>query len=598
MAALSNHSLPPEWAYRAIWYQILVERFRSGDSANDPTRTSIEGATVDKVPEDWQITPWGHNWYESEEWAKKMPVDFYRAVQLRRYGGDFQGVLDKLPYLKQLGITAIYFNPLNQAPSLHKYDASFYHHVDPHFGPDPEGDKAALREENPADPDTWIWTKADQMFIRLVQACHDAGIKVVVDFSWNHTGHTFWAFEDIKKKGEKSPYVSWYEGVSRTRKNGKEYFTYKSWNNVTTLPEFRKNWVTAENDLGKEGNLDEELKKHIFDVCRRWIKPRIHGQDADGIDGLRLDVADLLPHSFWKELRQFVRELKPDFFLTGEIWWEDWPDKLMDPRPWLQGDTFDSVMHYHWFQCARAYFGDSADNINIEEFIGRMQLLYHDVRVENCQVFMNLVASHDSPRMLTAVYNKNKYKYLCKPQEDPKYRTEYPDLITYTRACLLLIHQFTFLGTPHIWNGDEMGMVGADDPDNRKPLVWPDIWFEYETASGYSDYSYKNRPVFNAFLHTFYKSLIRLRKKYSCLQQGNCVFMTDHVPDNKLLIYRRTYNEEVLVVIINNNDNERNIPLEYKHGKPVFQYNVTDSYCDVLPSYSAIIKRMDSNTPA
>lgn len=119
---------------------------------------------------------------------------------------------------------------------------------------------------------------------------------------------------------------------------------------------------------------------------------------------------------------------------------------------------------------------------------------------------MNLVASHDSPRLLTSIQNRNKYKYHCKPAEDKNYLTNIPDPETYSRAILLVIHQFTFLGTPHIWNGDEMGMLGADDPDNRKPLIWPDIVFESETASSFSDYQYVFKPIFNGFMHTIFKN--------------------------------------------------------------------------------------------
>ena len=144
-------------------------------------------------PESWAITPWGQEWYKEDSWFADMEErDFYRGVQARRYGGDLQGVMDKLEYLAELGITAIYFNPLNDAPSLHKFDARNYRHIDRNFGPDPRGDAEIMAKEDPGNPDSWQWTAADQLFLDLIGACHERGIRVVVDYSWNHTGETFW----------------------------------------------------------------------------------------------------------------------------------------------------------------------------------------------------------------------------------------------------------------------------------------------------------------------------------------------------------------------------------------------------------------------
>ena len=119
---------PPKWAQKAIWYQLFVERFRNGDDNNNPTLENIEGSWFDPFPESWAVTKWGHDWYSQEDWALTTGLEFYRTVQMRRYGGDFQGVMDKVDYLKDLGITAIYFNPINDAPSLHKFDARNYRH--------------------------------------------------------------------------------------------------------------------------------------------------------------------------------------------------------------------------------------------------------------------------------------------------------------------------------------------------------------------------------------------------------------------------------------------------------------------------------------
>ena len=159
----------PGWAPDVIWYQIFVERFRNGDPSNDPTAHDITGVTDEPPPDGWQPTPWTWDWYRQEPWAKAGGKDFYTTVQSRRYGGDLQGVLDRLDYLQELGVTALYLNPVNDAPSLHKYDARNYHHIDRNFGPDPAGDERRIAAENPVDPATWSWTAADSLFLELVR---------------------------------------------------------------------------------------------------------------------------------------------------------------------------------------------------------------------------------------------------------------------------------------------------------------------------------------------------------------------------------------------------------------------------------------------
>ena len=192
-------SKAPGWAREAIWYQVFVERFRNGDLSNDPSSKYMQGAYPGYVPSNWKITPWQHDWYEQESWAKADGDAFHKLVAARRFGGDLQGVLDKLDYIQDLGITAIYFNPLNDSPSLHKYDVRHYRHIDRNFGPDPEGDAKIIDDENPIDSSTWEWTAADRLFLKLIDEVHKRGMRLIVDYSWNHTGIKFWAWEDLKK---------------------------------------------------------------------------------------------------------------------------------------------------------------------------------------------------------------------------------------------------------------------------------------------------------------------------------------------------------------------------------------------------------------
>lgn len=557
---------PPKWTREAIWYQIFVERFRNGDPANDPTLQTMEGALFDNMPQDWAITPWSHNWYAQENWAKKTGLDFYRTIQMRRYGGDLKGILDKLDYLEDLGVNAIYLNPINDAPSLHKYDARNYHHIDITFGPDPKGDLEKMATEDPGDPATWVWTAADELFIKLVKEIHRRGMRVILDFSWNHTGTQFWAFKDLVKNQDKSKYKNWYEiQTFDDPATSENEFDYHGWVGIKSLPEIKKTDVVDRRPgHAYEGNIHDDPKAHIFAVSHRWMDPDGDGNFDDGVDGFRLDVAEHIGLGFWRDYRKFVRSVNPEFFLVGENWWQTWPDTLMDKRPWLVGDVFDAVMHYHWYKPARGYFNQTDDKLNKEEFQDFMKHIFGMHPFYTQQALMNLAASHDSPRLATSFFNKGKYKFHSKPQENPDYRTDSPDEATWQRIRLFLLHQFTFIGSPHIWNGDEMGMWGADDPDNRKPLMWSDIDFETETKSDFSKMDYAVKPAFNRGIFDYYKSLVSLRKNNPALIHGNFEFVESG--NANVLIYKRVWEEKPAIFVVLNNSAEGQILDKSKLG--------------------------------
>ncbi len=565
---------PPSWAADAIWYQVLVERFRNGDPANDPTPEDIVGSYPGFIPESWQITPWTSDWYKPDpyfaEMEGRLALDgalvrgFGQKSQLRRYGGDLQGVIEKVDYIDSLGITAIYFNPLNDAASLHKFDARNWRHIDRNFGPNPLEDAAQIARENPTDPYTWTWTQADEQFLSLVTMLHERGIRVILDYSWNHTGQPFWAFQDVLHNGRQSAYADWYWIDEFDNPDTPENeFDFKGWIGIKELPEIRETIFHDHRDGTRayEGDIySQDVKEHIFEVTRRWLDPNNDGDPSDGVDGFRLDVAAEIGLDFWREYRRVVRESNPEAYLVGEVWWESWPDKLLDPDPFLQGDVFDAVMNYRWFRSARHFFAQAPDEMPVSEFVDSLKAYDVGLGQQQRRAMMNVAASHDTPRVSTSLFNRNAYKFNASPSADPNYRINQPDTCTYETLGLLMAHQFTYVGAPHIWAGDEMGMWGADDPSTRKPLIWPDYDFENETAHPDGRTRSPDTVRFDYGLFDRYRTFIRIRQEYPVLARGELEYVV--VDDaSRLLVFRRFDEDTEVFALFNVDDRPHTVEL-------------------------------------
>ena len=560
----SDIAAVPQWAQEAIWYQIFVERFRNGDPSNDPRRIDMSGADPDFIPANWSVTDWGHDWYEKEPWQEFAEVEnFDHIIQLRRFGGDLQGVLDKLDYIVSLGVNAIYFNPLNDAPSLHKFDARNWRHIDRNFGPDPDGDAEMMAGETPDDPETWQWTAADKLFLDLVEKLHQKGIRVIMDYSWNHTGTQFWAIKDLKEKGAASKYVDWFnvEQFDDPSTSANE-FKYEGWSGYRYMPVVKKHIIPESDDeMPFEGNLvSEDLKNHIFSVTRRWLDPDGDGDPSDGVDGFRLDVAAEVPMGFWREYKKVVREVNPEAYLVGEIWWLEWPDKLLDPQQFL-GDQFDAIMNYRWYRVVRSYFAQADPPLKPSQVVEGWTMLNEGIRKEHQRAMMNLCASHDSPRLGTSFLNKTQYKYQASPQGNPAYKIHQPDAATIAEMKMYLVHQYTFIGSPHIWYGDEVGMWGADDPACRKPMIWDDVAYANEKAHVLDTV---DRPVNaierNEDLLSFYRQMTALRNAHPVLAYGDMEFILAD-DDAMILAYRRYDAEDEIIVVFNRSDNPDRIEM-------------------------------------
>ncbi|MBW7476623.1 alpha-glycosidase [Paenibacillus oenotherae] len=303
---------PPSWVKDAVFYQIFPERFANGNPANDPA----------------DVEPWG---------GKPTRTNFF--------GGDLQGVIDKLDHLDELGVNAIYFNPVFEATTNHKYDTQDYMKVDPDFG-----DNETLK--------------------LLVQECHKRGIRVLLDAVFNHCGATFGPYLDVKKNGAASRYADWFHVREFPLEVRDGIPTYETFSFEPIMPKLNTEHA--------------EVKAYLLNVARYWI-------EEIGIDGWRLDVADEVDHAFWRDFRKVVKAANPEAYILGEIW----HDSMM----WLQGDQFDAVMNYPFTDAVLDFFTREAiDGARFANAIGTILSSYpHQVN----EAAFNLLGSHDTPRLLT-----------------------------------------------------------------------------------------------------------------------------------------------------------------------------------------------------
>jgi len=504
------------WAQKAVWYQIFPERFRNGDPKNDPT---AEYARIpEKVRPRWGMIPWTKEWYALTDWEKDLAGDVYGTNAHRRYGGDFQGVIDKLDYLKDLGITALYFNPVFAAPSLHKYDALVFHHMDPFFGPDPIGDLELLKNP-PTDPSTWKWSAADKQFLELIQKAHAKGMKVIIDGVFNHTSTDFFAFADIREKQKESKYKDWYTilawndpGSSKNQK-----FDWAGWDGHKSLPEFSE---VADERGGK--TLHPEVKAYLFAITKRWMDPNGDGDPSDGIDGWRLDVAEKVGDGFWTEWNDLVKSINPNAYTVAEIWGE--------ASGYLERTRFDAAMNYYAF--AIPMKGGLIDGtLPVREFVRTMEDRRAKYSDEAFARLMNLFDSHDTDRFASMIVNRDRTYYsggdtfaydasIWAGSTDKPYLVRKPDESDRKLQRMMVLFQVAYPGAPYLYYGTEAGMWGADDPDNRKPMVWEDLKFEPQTISPAGQPKRNDDINFDAPLHAFYREALQLRQKHPALQDG------------------------------------------------------------------------------
>lgn len=551
----------PRWPEEAIFYQIFPERFRNGDAKNDPTRDSLEFPIT--PGETWKISSWTADWYARDPWETALGEGFYKnGVFDRRYGGDLEGVIEKLDYLSDLGVNALYFNPLFYSRSLHKYDGNSYHHIDPNFGPDPNGDLDLIAKET-SDPKTWQWTAADKLFLDLVKQCHARGMKVIIDGVFNHTGRDFFAFRDLRQNQAKSRYKDWYVVDSfdnpETKRNE---FSYKGWWGHATLPVF-----SATSD-GKD--MHPGPKAYIFEATKRWMQP--DGHAADGIDGWRLDVADERPAKFWADWNAHVRRLNPNAYTTAEIW--------KNSAQLVKEGGFSASMNYNAFAIpVKGYLVDN--NVASSQFGKLLDERRSQFPPATAAVMQNLMDSHDTDRLASMIVNGEGTVYKNAEQIEFNENNDARSSDTYNIAKpserqrdiqrLVVLFQMTYLGAPMIYYGDEAGMWGGHDPDDRMPMVWADLTYAPQAIDPRGREREPDEVKFDQALFDFYKQAVALRRSHEALNHGDYAAIKGD-DAGRLFAFARGTKQEKLVVVINRGAAAATLELPVDAGKvkPIF----------------------------
>jgi len=524
----------PEWAKHAVWYQIFPERFRNGDPSNDPEHTQ----------------KWQSKWFSVLPGEAEGMENFYKGkgnVWWRRYGGDVQGLIAELGYLKSLGVTAIYLNPMFKAESMHKYDTADYRHIDDHFGF--KGDLADVSSETD-DPATWQWTRSDKLFLDFVDQAHKQGFKVILDGVFNHVVRPFWAFQYVLKNGKSSKYADWFD-----IRDWNEPIKYIAWDRGGTpssdgaLPVFKKD--------AKLG-LVHGPREHVLAIAKRWLAP--DGDASRGVDGFRLDVPGDIPHPFWVEFRRVVKETKPEAYISGEIW--QWA------QPWLKGDQFDAVMNYQFAETAQSFFVNEKRGDLPSKFVQRCNDMIFNYPLQVALVQMNLFDSHDTDRVASMFVNPDlTYDSANRIQDNgPKYNPDKPNEQQWTRMKQEVAYQMTFLGAPMIYYGDEAGMWGPDDPSNRQPMIWKDL-------QPYDD----PEVTFKQDLFDRYQRLIAIRNTFPALQIGS--FRAVYTDDKDgVVAYARELEGQPVYVVLNRSPQSQKVSIDLdKPGVYVNYLNADDT---------------------
>lgn len=638
----------PSWTKEAIWYNIFPDRFYNANSYNDPIFNEFgpESFGVNILHEHnfiqdykWKLNNvqlskfdrnrWTSDFSERTSWEKLGEQGLsYSLKYARMYGGDIQGIKEKIPYLKELGINAVWLNPVFFSYQNHKYGANDFRHISPDFGTirtsgskhnvyvsennktyiDVLGTKSKnnselkllevqLNGENQGkngyfetqNPSTWVWTESDLIMVDLIKELHKNGIRVIFDGVFNHSSDRHWTFNLALAQGPDSSYASWYKFLDfknhipitadmddkkayETLLHNKNNAQYIGWAGVQTLPEF--------------DTFNLEYKEYIFNVVRKWM----YGPDGvtnddftidDGIDGFRLDVPNCLENQdFWSEFREVVKTAKKDGYITAEIWGNAGSD--------VGNTKFDAVMNYEWLKTTVGYFinqskeGGPCYKLKAQDFFNELREKRTWYPYQALQAMQNLNGSHDTDRLYSRIVNDALGRNMEEGKQLEKgYNSIRPDLasiyhpntnIDWINSSikpkqilkLISVFQMTYIGAPMLYYGDEVGMWGATDPYCRKPMLWDEFSYDNEKNPSYINNSEVYEQAPDLELFAWYKKIISIRKKNKVLVYGRFKELFFD-NDKDVIAYERYDKKTSIIVIINNSFNEQNIYFKIYH---------------------------------
>ena len=555
----------PDWAKGAVMYQIFTDRFYNGDKSND-VETNEYYYTGDYSQ---RVTNW-------DKYPANMGVREF-------YGGDLQGVMDKLDYLQDLGVEVVYFNPLFVSPSNHKYDIQDYDYIDPHYGkivddggevlPNGVTDNSQATKYKKRTTGLKNLEASNELFIKLVEELHRRGMKVILDGVFNHCGSfNKWMDRERIYEGEEdyepgayvsadSPYRSYFRFFKEGPENWPYNANYDGWWGHDTLPK-----------LNYEDSV--KLENYILYIGRKWVSPPYN------VDGWRLDVAADLGrsneynHEFWQKFRRAVKDANPNALILAEHYG--------DPSDWLKGDEWDTVMNYDafmepvtWFLTGMEKHSDEAREEllgNIDNFIGSMAHHMSNMLTPSLQVAMNELSNHDHSRFLTRTNHMvGRVEHL-----GPEAANEYVNKAVMREAVVM---QMTWVGAPTVYYGDEAGVCGFTDPDNRRTYPW-----------GHEDQE----------LIAFHKEAIRIHKEHPALKTGSLKILGG---EENILSYARFKGHDRIIVVINNRSEraevkvpvwEAEIPIKCRMKRLLYSYKdgYTTEYEEYLVEDGEVVANM------
>lgn len=559
----------PDWAKGAVMYQIFTDRFYNGDKTNDVETNEYYyiGGYSQKVT-DW------------DKYPANMGVREF-------YGGDLQGVIDKLDYLQELGVEVLYFNPLFVSPSNHKYDIQDYDYIDPHYGVIVEDGGEVLADGVTENKEATKYQKrvtdiknleaSNQLFIKLVEELHRRGMKIILDGVFNHCGSfNKWMDRERIYEGQEdyepgayispdSPYRSYFRFFKEESENWPYNYNYDGWWGHDTLPK-----------LNYEDSV--KLENYILYIGRKWVSPPYN------VDGWRLDVAADLGrsndynHCFWKKFRRAVKNANPNALILAEHYG--------DPSEWLRGDEWDTVMNYDafmepvtWFLTGMEKHSDeSREELlgNADNFVAAISHHMSNMLTPSLQVAMNELSNHDHSRFLTRTNHMvGRVEHL-----GPEAANNYVNLGVMREAVVM---QMTWVGAPTVYYGDEAGVCGFTDPDNRRTYPW-----------GHEDKE----------LIAFHREMIRIHKEHPALRTGSLNML---YWDENILAYGRFLEEDKVIVIINNRSElaqvtvpvwQAEIPMKCRMKKLMYSYRdgYSTTYEEFLVEAGEVVANMGAHS--